>query len=188
MARTPDRFSGPRYEEKIILEQEDQQGDPTVDPTEEGGLTYHDGEFAGKDSQGLLNPREVSVSSNDSTTGTLDTKLVAGPGVSLDEIGNGGDEQLRVSAFGVAGVVVEVEFRDSLYIPVLHSKTQRPLIQVLVPVPLGWNVGRWNVMLWNLSGSYYKRLPDEEYTTIHESPDKFLIVFLTPTTGKVLYY
>ena len=57
MARTPDRRAGPRSEEKLIFEQVDDQGNPTVDPTEIGGMTYHDGSFAMKDAIGVFDPR-----------------------------------------------------------------------------------------------------------------------------------
>ena len=46
--------------------------------------------------QGVFNPREVSVSSNDTTTGNLLLKLQAGVGIAFAEINDGGDEKLEI--------------------------------------------------------------------------------------------
>jgi hypothetical protein len=58
MGLTPDRRPGVLREEGIVVEQEDEFGNPTVDPTEVGGMTYHDGSFAMRDSLGVFNPRD----------------------------------------------------------------------------------------------------------------------------------
>ena len=60
MSLTPDRHPGPLQEEGIILDQETYQGEPVVDPTVPGGITFHDGSFAIKDGTGVFNPRNSS--------------------------------------------------------------------------------------------------------------------------------
>lgn len=57
MGLTPDRRPGDLLESKIVLQTTDDFGDPVVDPTELGGITYHDRMFAFKDADGVFNPR-----------------------------------------------------------------------------------------------------------------------------------
>lgn len=57
MSRTNPRRIGPLREEQIILNQTDDDFNPVTDPTEEGGVTYHDGSFAMRDASGVFDPR-----------------------------------------------------------------------------------------------------------------------------------
>lgn len=100
MTKTPDRFPGSREETEVVLR------DQASDPTDAGAMRYNSGDFRMKDSVGVFNPRSddklASVSSNDTTPGYLNGKLVAGTGIALQENNDGGNETLEVSGSGAA--------------------------------------------------------------------------------------
>jgi len=79
----------------------------TEAPTEPGTSRYVNGALQFRDASGVFDPREGSdekarVSSNDTTSGYLNGKLVAGDGIEFTEQGDGGDETLEIKATGGA--------------------------------------------------------------------------------------
>ena len=150
MGRTPDRRAGPLFEEKIVLEQEDEFGNPTTAPTEEGGITYHDGQFSFRDELGVATWRDLAT-----------------------------------------GKPFEVPFTNKRFVIVNHQRGQRALVQVISGFILfGWNLGGWNEpdVCWNIGGFLQKRLPDDQYETLHIGDDRFLVLFDVVRTGRVVYF
>lgn len=97
---TPDRFPGRREEDEGLLLKP-----ASSDPTEVGEIRLVSGVVRIRDDLGIFDPREGSdekarVSSNDSTSGYLNGKLVAGDGIAFDELDDGANESLRIRATG----------------------------------------------------------------------------------------
>ncbi len=92
-----------------------------------------------------------------------------------------------------AGNPFEFSFSVKPTVLINHMRGQRPIVQVVLPIapPMGWNLGGWNEpnTPWNVGGSAIEeRLPDDQYTLRHLSDDRFLVLFGTARTGRVIYF
>ena len=62
----------------------------------------------------------VKVSDNDTTADHLDDKIVAGSGIALTVLNDGGNEQLRIAATGIAGddeeVILDFAYDDCFFV------------------------------------------------------------------------
>lgn len=128
MGRTPDRSHGVADEEGTVYES-------TAAATAEGEVRYvTPGRFSLFDAAGEYDPRtggaavdeRVKVSANDTTPDYLIAKLVAGTGIALAELGDGGDETLQIEntsgAFGTEVVDVADDTRTSTTLATFQTK------------------------------------------------------------------
>lgn len=99
MPKTPDRAPGVSDEEGTIYE-------ATQLATSVGEVRYDGSRFSMYDSVGEFDPRaggagtddrRLKVSTDDTTPGFLEEKVVAGPAVSLATLNPAGDEKLEVT-------------------------------------------------------------------------------------------
>jgi len=92
--------------------------DQTEAPQYEGQCRMVNGDVQIKDKDGIFNPREgtdekARVSANDTTSGYLNGKLVAGTGITLTELDDGSDETLRIDSAGGSDELVGVSADDT---------------------------------------------------------------------------
>ena len=89
-------------------------GNITLDGTVDGRDVNADGtKLDGIESGAEVDDKDIKVSSNDSTPGFLATKLIAGTNVTLNELNDGGNETLQISASAGSSAPVAFTARNA---------------------------------------------------------------------------